>query len=695
MPRRVLLTAIVAVVAMGTLGVRFWWIAEEPKRAELTPDWAATVHVLAGDGVIGHRDGSGDRARFADPFGVAAGADGLIYTADGAGGDRVRVVSPQGDVATLAGGLPGLADGRGAEARFSSPSGLAFDRQGMLYVADTGNNAIRRVAPDGHTNTVAGTGAPGFRDGVASDARFNAPIGLAIDTNGRVLVADTYNDRVRIVTADGVVTTLAGGNRGFADGHVNEALFDTPCGIAVAPDGTVYVADTGNDRVRAISTDGVVSTIADATHGLARPLAVAVAATGELYVTDEAGRVFERTRAGTLRVIAGSVAGYRDGRGADALFRRPAGVAWLAPGLLVVADAGNALMRLVEAETRAGVRAPPSPNIAPQFDAGDLAHHPLLWPVAPQYGPFEVAGTMGEARGGDASRFHAGIDVRAEQGAEVLAVRDGVIQTPLAAADFGTLNESLRIGPVAYVHIRVGRDIRAHVADEARFTATRDDTGRVISIRAKRGARFRTGEVVGTINPFNHVHLNIGWAGEEYNPLLFRMVQFQDSVAPTIAAGGVRLYGEDGRQFVQRVNRRLIVSGNAQIIVDAWDRADGNRADRRLGVFELGYQVLTPAGAPAPGFAQPRMTLRFDRLSQQPDAPSLVYGSGSGIPFYGQRRTRFLYIVTNTFRDGQAGADVWRTSELTPGDYTLRILAVDASGNVATANRDLPVTIVQ
>jgi hypothetical protein len=107
----------------------------------------------------------------------------------------------------------------------------------------------------------------------------------------------------------------------------------------------------------------------------------------------------------------------------------------------------------------------------------------------------------------------------------------------------------------------------------------------------------------------------------------------------------------------------------------------------------LGYQVLNRDGSPAPGFDDVRHTLRFEHLAADPDAAHLVYGPGSGIPFYGRRRTRFLYIVTNTFRDGVAAQGFWDTTLLPPGDYTLRAWAADIRGNVATANRDLPVVV--
>ena len=231
------------------------------------------------------------------------------------------------------------------------------------------------------------------------------------------------------------------------------------------------------------------------------------------------------------------------------------------------------------------------------------------------------------------------------------------------------------------------------VFDQSRFVASRDDSGQVTRMRVKRGARFLTGERVGTVNAFNHVHVNVGWPGEEYNPLLFRLVQFEDTVPPTISAGGIRLYDAEGRPLSRRVKGRLVLSGPVRVVVDAWDQANGNRPSRRLGLYALGYQVLHPDGSPVPGYEQPIQTLRFDRLSADRDAPGLVYASGSGIPFYGGRRTRFLYIVTNTLRDGVATPGVWDTAQLPPGNYTLRVYAADIHGNVARARRDVAVTI--
>ena len=414
---------------------------------------------------------------------------------------------------------------------------------------------------------------------------------------------------------------------------------------------------------------------------------------GNIYVTDDRGRIVEIAPDGvSSRTVAGSSPGFKDGAGEDARFRRPVGVAVAGDGRLIVADAGNALVRLVAARDRQELRTPPSPLIAPRFDARTFGLLPLLWPAFPMDGPHEVAGTMGEARGSEGSeRFHAGLDVRVELGTPVLSVRDGVVTAPVATGDFGSLNEWLRIGPLAYVHVRAGRTHDGTLVDASRFVPTHDETGKVVRMRVRRGARFQTGETIATANPFNHVHLNIGWPGEEHNPLLFRLPQFEDHLAPSIARGGIRLYDEAGQPIKQRQRGRLLVAGRVHIVVDAWDQADGNRPGRRLGVYGVGYEVLTRDGS-AVADATAR-NIQFDQLSLSPDAARLVYAPGSGIPFYGRRVTRFLYIATNTLRDGAAAAGYWDTTQLAPGDYVLRIVATDIRGNTAVANRDLPVTI--
>ena len=618
-------------------------------------------------------DGSAADAQFSDPFAVAVGPDGATYVADGGDSNSIRRISPDGTVSTVAGGQEGFRDGIAAMARLNTPSGVAVDGDGTIYVADTGNHAIRRITPFGRVSTLAGNGRPGWRDGYRRDAQFDGPMGLALEPRG-LLVADAYNDRIRLVTRTGFVTTLAGrGGPALQDGLALEAAFDTPTGIAAA-NGEVYVADTGNDVVRRINAGGIVTTLGASggtVVGLSRPTGIAVGADGRICVTDRRTRILELLTGGRARVLAGGAVGFANGLGGAIRFRNPTGIAVRPDGAVIVADAGNHLVRLLDVPSRLGSMPPSPPAIAPGFNLLRFARVPLIWPVDPLEGPHEVAGTIGEARGNAGGegreRFHAGIDIHAPEGAEVFAVRDAKIDLPIAAGAFGLLNEFLSVGPVTYVHIRVARDRRGLPLRPDVMPLAFDAAGLPSRVRIRRGSRIRAGDVIGTINRFQHVHLNVGPAGEEANPLLVGLPQFRDTIPPTIAPKGVEIVGINGDPIAARVRGRVPVCGLVNIVVEAWDRMDGNAQTRRLGPFRLGYQVLDSHEQPVPGFEQPRVTLEFDKLPSDTDAPRIIYAPGSGIPFYGTRRTRFRYVVTTRVEDGRAVDTPWDSSTVPPG----------------------------
>ena len=214
------------------------------------------------------RNGPALQARFYSPECVAVAADGTVYISD-SGSNTVRRLDRQGQVSTLAGKLEveGFADGPGAQARFNHPVGLGVNAQGVLYVADAYNSTVRRISPQGRVSTLAGSpGDTGWRDGQGHRARFNTPVGLALDKQGQVFVSEYFNNVIRKITPDGRVSTFAGqpGKGGFADGSAREALFLHPQTLSFAPDGSLIVADTGNNRVRRIAPDGAVSTLAGA-----------------------------------------------------------------------------------------------------------------------------------------------------------------------------------------------------------------------------------------------------------------------------------------------------------------------------------------------------------------------------------------------------------------------------------------------
>lgn len=680
------LAATAALVVAAAAAAAVWW-STRPAAGEPPLNERATVTIVAGDGVADVRDGPASRARFSDPFGVAVGRDGTIYVADAGGAQRIRRVAPDGTVATLAGdGVPGHRDGPAASARFDTPSGLALDAAGGLLVADSGNHAIRRIGPDGIVTTVAGDGVAGYRDGPAAQARFHAPAGLAVDARGRIVVADTYNDRIRVISPDGTVGTIAGSGRpGWADGPPREAEFDTPAGVAIDPTGSIYVADRGNASIRRISSTAVDTV---PLGGLVRPTSVALDGDGTIYAGGD-DRVVRLPTDGEAVVIAGAAAGPTVG--VTPRLRGVAGIALAGRGDVVVADGVNALIRRISLVSRPQPLLPGSPFVRPEFDAAAFALLPLLWPFSPPGGPFELTATFGEPRGGpDMPRLHAGIDVASAEGTMVHALRDGVVASLDSVSAFDTIYESIRIGPIGYVHLRVGRDRRGRLLDAHRFVPTVDEAGRLTRVRVPRGTRFSTGTPIGTLNSFNHAHLNIGWPGEEENPLQYRLPQLRDTHPPVIVAS--HLFAEDGTPLTARRRGRVLVDGRVEVVADAWDRVDGNLARRRLGVYSTAYQVLETDGSPAPGFPTPRQTLVFDRVPSN-EAAALVFAPGSGIPGQGARTSRFLYRVTNTFRSGVATRGSWDTTALAPGDYIVRLSVSDIHGNTAARNRDIAVTI--
>ena len=164
---------------------------------------------------------------------------------------RVRKITSTGTVSTLAGSVLGSADGAGTAAQFNRPTGVAVDASGNIYVADAKNHRIRKISSDSTVSTLAGS-TEGFSEGSGTAARFSEPVGLALDASGNVYVADSDNSRIRKITPDGTVSTLAGGSAGFADGTATTARFDSPSGVAVDAAGNVYVADRQNHSIRKI-----------------------------------------------------------------------------------------------------------------------------------------------------------------------------------------------------------------------------------------------------------------------------------------------------------------------------------------------------------------------------------------------------------------------------------------------------------
>jgi len=328
-----------------------------------------TVRKITQAGVVTTlADSKGATIEFSPARGVAVDDGNNLFVTNG---NVIQRISPAGVVSTLAGtvGSAGSADGTGAAARFNSPQGLAVDRAGDVFVADTGNHTVRKITPAGEVTTLAGSpGAEGGVDGTGASARFRQPATVAVDGTGNVLVADSGNNAIRKITADGVVTTLAGTMRslGSADGAGAAARFYWPIQATVDSSGNLFVADSGNHTIRKITPAGEVSTLAgsaghpgstNGTGDAARfndPRGVGVDGAGNLYVADAGNSTIRKiTPAGAVATFAGTAgyAGSRDGTSASA-FDRPCAVAVDGVGNVFVADMDSNTIRKI---TPAGV----------------------------------------------------------------------------------------------------------------------------------------------------------------------------------------------------------------------------------------------------------------------------------------------------------------------------------------------------
>jgi sugar lactone lactonase YvrE len=254
------------------------------------------VSTLAGSGTAGNGDGTGINAQFRAPVGIAVDGQGNVYVADNMN-HRIRKITPDGVVTTLAGSVSGYLDDTGALAKFTNPTGVAVDKLGNVYVTDQLNYRIRKITPGGVVSTFAGSGAHGFQDGVGTAASFNIPAGITIDSKGNLFITDQLNHAIRKITPDGTVSTIAGnGGAGFDDGIGASATFNNPMAIAVDSDGNLFVVDHLNHSIRTITPDGHVLTISGGSPGFSDgdaltalfyyPYGIGRDSNGKLYIAD-------------------------------------------------------------------------------------------------------------------------------------------------------------------------------------------------------------------------------------------------------------------------------------------------------------------------------------------------------------------------------------------------------------------------
>ncbi|WP_313461450.1 gluconolaconase [Stenotrophomonas sp.] len=693
----------VTLVVAATLAALAWTflhvdpVPEPPPGPLPTPlGWTAQIDLLAGDGVGGLQEGTGAQARFADPYGLVVDAQGVVYVADAGDNNRIRRIHPDGRVDTLAGQGEGWRDGPALQAQFNTPSQIALDPAGNLLVADTGNHMIRRIGVDGTVSTLAGDGQPGFADGAAAQARFNGPMGVAVDVQGRVYVADTWNDRIRVIETDGQVRTLAGGDTpGNVDGAGIGARFDTPVSLALDSHGNLLIADLYNNAVRRLAANGTVDTRVPAGGLVSGPMALAVTHDDVLYVSDINGKLVQISAHGHAMALVGVPPQPR--------FSRPSALALDADGGLYLADAASYRVHHLHPAVVPGLARQDVPTTPPPALIGPAPDAPLpategRWPLDPQQGWHEVVGTLGEVRGSfqgeSRHHLHDGFDIRGDVGQTVRAIADGKVSSPFGAWSVGDQAEGLALDRIRYIHMKVGRDPQGRAFD-ARWPQLLDLDGKLERVRVRRGTRFQAGDPLGSINRMAHVHLSVGASGFERNAVALGFTGYADAFAPRIT--GVEVLDDGDQPIKPGADGRVPISRlgpGVQIVVEAWDQVDHNLPRRRLGLYQVGYQILDAAAQPLQGYEQPRFNIVFNRMPRERSATLVAYAPDSGITVHGSAVTRFRYLVTNTVRDGLVETGRWSPEALPAGDYIIRASARDYSGNEAVGPRDLKVTVL-
>ena len=631
---------------------------------------------------------AGINGQIGEPFGIAI-KDGLTYVSDGEGG-KIWQITSDGTSTVFASGL-------------ETPSAIAFNKNGDMLVADSGANAVKRIDKTGTISLVAGVeGKAGFADGDLVAALFNAPIGIAIGEDGKIFVADTYNDRIRVIE-DGKVTTLAGGDTGFADGVGISAKFDTPCGIAIW-NGKLLVADSNNRRIRVVESDGITWTLAgngtsELVNGsplsaaFVQPTAIALDAANSIYVTD--GNAIRRIGGNFFTIvttISDETRGIRDGNLSRSRFNRPSGIAFDKVGNLLVADSENRLLRKITADNT-GPQITPDEIAARRDNPGEFRNiEAARWPYDPPTAKRDIAGTLGEVRGeikdgSDDVWFHNGLDVAGAYGETARFVRSEKVLKTTAAENFGTLRELIRMPMMGYIHIRLGRDSNGNLFDDPRFQFQTDPVGKIVNVRVPRGAKFAAGDRIGTLNSMNHVHLIAGRTGSEMNALdALILPGISDKRAPVIEK--VTPTDKNWNEIeTVAANSRIKLRDPIRIIVKAYDQVDGNSERRRLGVYKVSYQMFR---GDAPMSINPAAEIKFDRMPPK-DAVKFVYAPKSHSSATGE--TIFNYIATNSVEGENYKEGFLDPSQFENGVYILRVSVADYFGNTAT--KDISIEVIK
>jgi sugar lactone lactonase YvrE len=323
-----------------------------------------TVTTFAGStaGTAGYAEGTGTAALFDGPQSIAFNtASGLLYVTESFN-NSIRTITTTGLTAKKSYASIGYADGTLAAAQFYGPKGLSFDAAGNVYLADLGNNLIRKISTTNVVSTLAGNTIAGYIEGAATKAEFYNPSATVVDATGNVYVADRSNNLIRKITPAGVVSTLTGYRAtggypqttvpGYNDSDPANTLFNNPVALAIDATGNIYVADYKNSAIRKVTPTGDVSTFAGGIHFptlIGNPTGIVLDAQGNAFISEAGGRIIEITTGKVLYVLAGAAKsnGYVNGVGAAARFNNPQSLTLDGQGNLYVADVNNNVIRKI------------------------------------------------------------------------------------------------------------------------------------------------------------------------------------------------------------------------------------------------------------------------------------------------------------------------------------------------------------
>lgn len=326
------------------------------------PTGAVTTFAGSATGTAGYAEGTGTTALFDGPQSIAFNAaTGKLYVTESFN-NAIRTVTTTGTTGLVSKAAIGYTDGALTAAQFYGPKGLSFDAAGNTYLADLGNNIVRKITATGTVSTIAGNTIPGFIDGAANKAEFYNPSATAVDGSGNIYVADRSNNLIRKITTAGVVSTLTGYKAtggysqttvpGYYDSDPGTALFNNPVALTMDAAGNIYVADYKNSAIRKVTPAGVVTTYAGGIYFpalIGNPTGVVLDAQGNMFISEAGGRIIEITANKVLYVLAGAAKtnGYVNGVGAAARFSNPQSLTVDGQGNLYVADFNNNVIRKI------------------------------------------------------------------------------------------------------------------------------------------------------------------------------------------------------------------------------------------------------------------------------------------------------------------------------------------------------------